>query len=235
MNADSIDRRSLPAIPLIAGAFFTVAGVMLALDNLDLADSESVLRYWPVVLIVAGLAKFAEREGSRIAATLFVLAGTGLLADNLGLIRFSLFDLWPLILIAVGAAFVAQSLGMKPAAKATESLRGGEFALLSERNVQVTERDYRGGSAAAFMGTLRLDLTAAEIAQSPAVLHTHAMWGSVEVLVPDHWEIVSEGTPFMAAFEVHARGVSDPKRRLIVRGGALMAGVEVKAVSRRMA
>lgn len=235
MDVKPIDYRTVPAVPLIAGLFFTVAGIMLTLDNLDFVDSDSVLRYWPAALIVAGIMKLLDRESSRIIAAILIIGGSGLLADNLGMIRFSLFDLWPLVLIAVGAVFVARSLGVNPAAGAAASMRSGELAVLSERNLEVTDSDYRGGSAAAFMGTLRLDLTRAEIVQSPAVLHAHSMWGSVEVIVPDHWEIVSQGSPFMGAFEVHARGASDPKKRLIVRGGALMAGVEVKAASRRSA
>lgn len=221
-------------LPLIAGSVFTVVGVMLTLDNLDLVEAEPVLRFWPVALIAAGLAKFFQR-GNRFVAIALAVAGSVLLAGNLGLIRTSLFDLWPLVLIGIGATFVLRSMGVKPESRLTEAARGSNLALLAERNVRVTDGDYRGGNASAFLGTFKLDLTEADITNGPAVLNAHAMWGSIEIVVPDGWEVVADVTPFMAAFEMRTGGTPDPSRRLIVRGGALWAGIGVKSASRRSA
>lgn len=228
MEANSIVTRSIPAAPLVAGIFFTVAGVMLTLDNFDVADAGAFLQYWPVALILTGLAKLFEERSSRVAAGALVVVGGVLLADNLDLIRVRLFDLWPLILIGLGAVFVARSMGVER----PQAIGGGEgaseVAFLAERRVQVRQRDYRGGSASAFMGSLIVDLSEADIIQSPAVLDTRAMWGSVQVIVPERWDVVGDVTPFMAAFEMKTTGESDPSRRLIVRGGTVWGGIEVK-------
>lgn len=221
-------------MPLIAGTFFTALGLLITLDNFDLVNASHLLRYWPLVLVAAGLAKVADAGSSRVIAVILLVLGAALLADNVGLIRFELFDLWPLILIGVGAMFVARSMGKGPAAPASSS--GGErsFAMLSERTVRIDAKDYRGGSASAFMGSLTVDLSEADITSGPAVLHAHAMWGGVVIIVPERWEVIGDVTPFMAAFEMKTRGTSDPSRTLIVRGGAMWAGIEVKSASRRI-
>lgn len=234
MEMKSIAARPVPMLPLIAGGLFTLVGIMLTLDNLDLVEAEPVLRFWPVALIAAGVAKLFE-SGNRFVAAALVVAGSLLLADNLRLIRLSIFDLWPLILIGIGATFVARAVGVNPVSRLTEGSSGSNFALLAERDVRVTESDYRGGNASAFMGTLKLDLTDADITSGPAVLNANAMWGSIEIVVPDRWEVVADVTPFMAAFEMRTGDTTDPSRRLIVRGGALWAGIEVKSASRRSA
>lgn len=232
MQTGTIESRSFSIVPLIAGGFFTLLGVLLTLDNFDVIESEQLLNYWPVVLLAVGVAKWFDAHSSRIAAVLFLVAGAILLADNVGLLRFSIFDLWPLILIAIGAGFVARSMGVDPARRFAEVARQGNVAVLSERRIDVTTSDYRGGSATAFMGTLHLDLSRADITNGPAILDVHTMWGAIEIIVPERWEVVGQVTPFMAGFEVKVRGAADPSRRLIVRGGALMAGIEVKSARR---
>jgi ribonuclease R len=86
------------------------------------------------------------------------------------------------------------------------------------------------GNVVAVMGGQTIDLMDADITTSPAVLDVFALWGGIEILVPDHWEVISEVTPFMAGFEMkRGRAAGDPSKRLIIRGAAVMAGIEVKA------
>lgn len=233
MESRTLEQRPLPAVPLIAGMFFTAVGLLITLDNFDVLNAAVFLRYWPLVLVAAGLAKVVDAGSSRVAATVLVVLGAALLADNIGYIRFDLFDLWPLILIGIGAMFVARSMGKGPGA--TVSAQGGEtsFAMFNERTVRIDSKSYRGGSAAAFLGSLIVDLSDADITSGPAVLHARAMWGAVVIIVPDRWEVIGDVTPFMAAFEMKRRGAADPSRTLIVRGGAMWAGIEVKNASRR--
>src|ERR1700682_3563657 len=58
-------------VKLVVGTFFTLVGVLLALDNLDIMDAGRVLRYWPVLLIVIGALKFRD-AGNRGLAVLLI-------------------------------------------------------------------------------------------------------------------------------------------------------------------
>lgn len=220
---------------LIAGAFFVIVGVLLTLDNLDLFEADRILRYWPAILILAGALKLILGNSSRVGAIVLILVGTWLLGDNLNLIRFSLFDLWPLVLIAGGLGLVALGFGWRPTEGAPAGQQKGSAAIFGTANVVETSSDYRGGSAIAFLGGYELDLTGADIRSGPAVVDTFAWWGGVEIFVPDNWEVIGEVVPFMGGFEVHTQPASDPSRRLIVRGVAIMGGTDVRSASRRKA
>jgi predicted membrane protein len=213
---------------LIAGLFFMVLGVLMAADNLDLIDAATVLRYWPVVILLIGLETLMDR-GRRLAGAIMTLIGASLLAYNAGWIHFSIFDLWPLLLIVAGIAMVTRSLGVRAAAApATTSERGTIISILNTSKVANTSRDFTGARIVVFMGGCVLDLTNASIETSPAVVEVFAMWGGIEIYVPHDWEVVGEVIPVMAGFEVKTSPVAAPQKKLIVRGAALMAGIEVK-------
>ena len=55
------------SVKLIVGIFFTLLGVLLTLDNLDLANADAVLPYWPLVLVAIGILKFQERRSRAFA------------------------------------------------------------------------------------------------------------------------------------------------------------------------
>ena len=214
---------------LMAGLFFMAAGLLLTADNLDLLDAEPYLELWPALLIALGVFKLLDANSSRISAGVIVLIGAWLLALNLNLIRFSVFDLWPLVLIAAGIGFIVHAVR-----RPRETFSGSGIAIFTQRKVNETTKDYRGGNAVAFMGGHTIDLTEADITTSPAVLDVFAWWGGIEIFVLDHWEVVSEVTPVMAAFEMKRPGTSgDPNKRLVIRGAAIMASIDVK--SRRSA
>jgi predicted membrane protein len=209
---------------LMAGLFFTAAGLLLTADNLDLMEAEPYLELWPVLLIALGVFKLLDAGRSKLSAGLIILIGAWLLALNLEWIRFSVFDLWPLVMIVAGAGFIVRAVRGERAA----SIPGG-VAILANRKTVETTRDYRGGSVSAFMGGQTIDLTGADITTSPVVLDVFAWCASIEIFVPDHWEVVSEVTPFMAGFEMkRGRTAADPNKRLVIRGVAIQAGIEVK-------
>ena len=226
------DPRSASLVKLILGIFFTVAGLLLAADNLDLIVADVYLRYWPSVLIIIGALK-AAMPGTRWFGVVLLLVGVWLLGDNLRLFRLNIRDLWPLILIGMGLLMVGRAVGIVPGVRMSEFSRSDSAAILSERKVVNTSPDFRGAGITAIMGNYELDLTGADISSGPAVIDVFTIWGGIQIFVPDNWEVVGEVTPFMAGFEVKMRNVADPKRRLIVRGIAWMAGVEVKAMAGR--
>jgi len=65
------------------------------------------------------------------------------------------------------------------------------------------------------------------------VIETIAVWGGIEILVPYEWEIVGEVVPVMGGFEVKVRPSASTGKQLIVRGAAVMGGVNVKSAPGR--
>ena len=104
------------------------------------------------------------------------------------------------------------------------------FAMMSGVRRQVTGA-FAGAEATAIMGGVELDLRYSAMDADEVIIDTFALWGGIEIWVPTHWEIVSQGLPLMGAFEdkthVTTHG-GNRQPRLIVRGVAIMGGVEIK-------
>ena len=115
----------------------------------------------------------------------------------------------------------------------------GEYVRSFAAMGAVTRRNdspnFRGGELSAVMGGVDLDLEGARPADGRAVIDVFAIWGGIEIRVPDDWRVEVEATPVMAGIESNARlapGV-EPVGTLVVRGFVMMGGVEIKNTSRK--
>ena len=78
------------------------------------------------------------------------------------------------------------------------------------------------------MGGCEIDLRNAEI-NGDAAIDVFAMWGGIEIRVPENWTVIGRVTPLMGGFEDHTRAPQAASaHRLIVRGMVIMGGVEIK-------
>jgi len=79
------------------------------------------------------------------------------------------------------------------------------------------------------MGGIELDLRQATLPED-AVIELFAFWGGIEIWVPREWSVVNQGFALMGSIEDKTGNL--PQRpgqpRLVLRGMALMGGVEIK-------
>lgn len=235
-----MDARSVTRITpqLIVGFGIIAVGVILLLHNIGILYARSYLSYWPVILILIGLASALQPSGSagRWVGLILLILGVLLLLDNLYIIDFYVWDYWPLLLILAGFAMLrasrrphaSQSSGASPQAGGEgSSVRG--FALLGGQHIVSTSSDFQGGSVSAILGGCKVDLRGAAIKSDRAVLELFTVWGGIEVLIPSAWAVQLEGFPILGGFDdkTHPNPQAEMKR-LIIRGTAIMGGIEVK-------
>jgi predicted membrane protein len=216
------------SVKFVIGVFFTLLGILLTLDNFDIANADRFLPYWPLFLIAIGLLKLQDRD-NRIPAVFAIAAGALLLLFTTDWVRFSIFDLWPVALILAGLAILAHAFGFRPSAIPVGS-DSTILAILGVRKEAVTARNYRGGRIIAFMGGCELDLTHADMENLPAELEIVAIWGGVEIKVPDGWEVTGNVLPIMGGADIRTKAAPGG-RKLIVNGVVIMAGVDIKSVA----
>lgn len=211
------------SLKLVAGIFFTVLGVLLTLDNLDIIDAGRVLRFWPVVLIVIGVMNLnhAGRRGLSIVA---IALGAFMVAARAHLFRFSLFDLWPLILIGAGVVIVLRALGVS-----SPEPRSGLWSVMHTRKVTIDPAKLNGSQIVSFMGGSTIELTNTGEHEGPVIVEVLAMWGGIEIRVPTGWEVIAEAVPVMGGIDIKTAGAPGG-RQLVVRGLVFMAGMEIKNV-----
>lgn len=227
------DRRA-PSAHLVFGTVIILIGIIFTLDNLDIADADDYLRYWPAALIVVGMAKLMDaraRQGSLFGGALMAVVGTWLLLDNLEVITVSLRDFWPVLLVLVGGNIVWQGIRgrqSRPTGDGAADSTVSAVAVLSGVNRRVNSPAFRGGELTAFMGGCVIDLRHASI-DGEAVIDVFAMWGGIEIRVPEGWTVIGQVTPLLGGFEDGTQPPAVPgKQRLVIRGVVIMGGIEIK-------
>jgi hypothetical protein len=214
---------------LLIGVLALSLGILWTLDSFDLIDSDRYTRWWPAVLIIAGLIRLLDPHAGKVASVVMVLAGGLLLGDNLRLFDLDPGQLIPLGLVLLGAKLMWDSFARTRAMPVSEdpSAEIHAVAVMAGVKRQTTSQEFRGGDASAVMGGVEIDLRNAKIADgAEAVIDTFAWWGGVEITVPPNWRVVGKVFPLMGAFE--DKTVSGTGPTLYITGMAIMGGVEVK-------
>jgi hypothetical protein len=216
---------------LILGVAAILLGLLLGLDNLGLVDASRATPYWPVLLIGLGLLRIVfPATGAGIGSGVgWILAGGALLLSSLG--HVSLWQLWPFALVLIGGRIVFCALLRErsgPVGPADPSSHLGIFAFLGGVERTVRTMDFRGGWLTAFMGGCEIDLRGASIEGGSATIDAIAIWGGIELKVPEDWRIENRGLALLGGFGDKTRGPSDSPKVLIVTGFALMGGVDIK-------
>ena len=82
----------------------------------------------------------------------------------------------------------------------------------------------------AILGGFKIDLRGAAIAGDSATIEIFTIWGGVDLRVPEDWSVAVHGTPILGMFTNSTRAPAGqtPAKTLVVRGTAIMGGVEVK-------
>ena len=231
-NWDSGNHRLIPAVVLIG------IGALFLLGNLHIIPSMNWFDFWPVILIVIGALKLvdASHRGNYTGGAILLGVGAVFLVSNLGILPFPVWDLWPLALIAVGAALLFQRVSWPDIGRfdgRASNVTAGDLnltAVFGGGKRKITSDDFRGGTISAVFGGFELDLRSAVMRTNAAVLRIDAVFGGVEIKIPEGWCASVEGTGIFGGYSdetTHPPMTPDTKR-LIVKGGAVFGGVVVK-------
>ncbi|KAA3615190.1 MAG: hypothetical protein DWQ01_00260 [Planctomycetota bacterium] len=107
--------------------------------------------------------------------------------------------------------------------------RVDSFAILGGVEKSLHATNFKGGSLTAIMGGCEIDLRNASFPGDKVTIDVFTLWGGVDIQVPRDWSVVCKVVPLMGAAVDKSR-CSDPqaRKKLVVRGLALMGGVEIK-------
>jgi len=217
---------------LIVGLGVLVVGLLWTLDNLDFVETDALLEWWPMILILVGVVRLFDPHASKVGSVAIIVFGSGLLLDSIDFMHFDVGDLIPIGIAVLGGKLVLDALGRRPEPPRTFEDRDAvvhSFALMAGVRRQTTSNEFRGGDANAIMGGVELDLRGAHIKEGDqAVLDAFAFWGGIEIRVPESWRVVGNVLPLMGAFEDNTSNKSGAGPILVIRGTAIMGGIEVK-------
>jgi predicted membrane protein len=220
----------------VPGALLILVGTLVFLDHINVIQGQRIWKYWPVLLIVVGIAKFVN-EGKRVGGVLLVLMGGFLMAEQLGYATLTWGAIWPLLIIAAGIAMI---WGRFDLPKIPREISGGtssinEYALFGGVERRVHVNNFKGGSITAVFGGVEVDFRSADIEGEEAAVYVEAIFGGIEVTVPDRWVVLWEGQNIFGGYSDETRPPlpdlpgAPEKKRLILRGRALFGGISVRS------
>ena len=226
-------RESRPGI--IPGLVLVCIGTVILMDHMGYIPADRLWRLWPVILIVAGAIKFF-RECNRAVGAVMMALGTLFLGSNFGVIRLNWNDLWPLVLIAVGVGLIWSRFEVPRmrAAQSGDPNMVNAYAMFGGVERRIGASNFAGGDVSAIFGGVELDFRSAEIEGEEAVLYVEAVFGGIEIVVPERWTVVYEGQSIFGGYTDETRPPlpdvpgAPARKRLILRGRALFGGINVK-------
>ncbi len=196
------------------GGVIAVAGALLLLSNLQIISVNVWRILWPLLLIVAGLRMLYRNARRRRWRDDDKLPPGGNATD------------------APGGSAPQEGTAPQDGTQRTGPAPGylDEWAVFGGSRRRVDSQDFKGGEAFAMFGGVELDLRSATIAQDEVVIDASALFGGVDIQVPENWNVAVEGHGIFGGYEdktVHA--VPENSRpRVVITGSAVFGGVVVK-------
>lgn len=204
------------------GLAVLAAGVLFLLDHLGRIDAREWIRWWPFAAVAMGVAHLLDRRW--FGAAIWVLFGGYFLLPLFGIAGpkvWYLIGVWPLLISVAGVTLMMQAFrrgNANPSVRALAVMGG---------NVRKVAARFDGGEAIAVMGACEIDLTNAQI-EREAIIDVLAFWGGIGIRVPRNWNVVSNVAAVLGGYDDRTAETSEDAPRLIVRGSAIMGGIEVK-------
>jgi len=217
------------------GLVLILLGVLFLLDQMGRADFGDLIgRWWPLILVAAGLWQLISSNFQELAGGLFLIALGALfqLAKLEILGRNAWHYVWPALIIGLGlwvllGAFRRSSAARLPGSKEDEL---DAFAIFAGLNRRIESQNFRGGKATAILGGIELDLTSVRLAEARAGLELTAIMGGIDIKVPKHIRVELDGNPVLGGVEnkhTYTPGTG-AEQTLSIKATAIMGGIEIK-------
>jgi predicted membrane protein len=206
---------------LYGGLFLIALGLIFYLDLEGIVPARQIFRFWPSVLIVAGL--FRIFTGNREHRLFWggVLIAMGALFQVHALHSpydpFSLF--WPVLLILTGVAMIWWTFEGRKRSVATPDSYLDHIVVFGGSKFRVDAKDFRGGRLLAVCGGFEIDLRDATLQGEEAEIEANAIMGGGEIRVPESWNVRVNGSSIMGGYVDNTRGSGHKPVAVYVKDG----------------
>ena len=219
---------------LLLGLAIVTLGVLFLLDGAGVLDADRAIdRWWPALIVAAGVFTLAERPPSVIRGTILTAVGTLLLLFSTDVLHGNAWDyLWPSAVILAGLVIVARWSGRAQLPSATDDedvVRS--TAIFGGPKLVSTARHFQGAWLTAIFGGITLDLRDAVPAPGGATVNATVAFGGIDLLVPRGWRISVRSTPIFGGLDDktdHTVAPDDDAPVLHIDAVCVFGGVDIK-------
>lgn len=192
--------------------------------------------WWTLFIIVPCAIGFVAKPGERMGNLIGLTVGIFLLLGCLDVISFE--TLWklvlPIVIVLIGLTMIFRNLFARKfnevTAKLNEKINKDDEigAVFAGQDIKMNGEEFKGRNLSAVFGGVKLDLRKAVIKED-AVINATAIFGGVEIFVPDDVIVVTKSNSFFGG--VSNKTNNEPKKgahTIYVNGTGLFGGVEIK-------
>ena len=219
---------------IFSGLLIILIGILFLLGNLGKLDIGEVFStYWPLILIFIGIWHLIAHEFRAGFGIILIMVGGFFMLVNLDIIRGRVWlYFWPLLIIAAGLWIIFRPRIKLIQVKAPEIKEKDldAFTIFSGIKRRFDSQEFRGGRATVLFGGIDLEFTQAALADNKATVELTAIFGGIEIWVPDDWEVVVDSSSIFGGVEDKRKSVSkvETKATLFIRATAIFGGIEIK-------
>lgn len=210
---------------LTAGVCIVAVGALLLLDTLHITDG-ALGTWWPLVLVVAGIATLVNDIRNYLWGLALVAGGVLFQLRALDIISINPWQFfWPVIIILIGLSVIVNRNNHPKVSKAESE---DVSAILGGVDQITSADDYKGGTVTAVLGGAKLDLRKAVI-KKEATLQVFTLCGGIELIVPENVVVKSQATCILGGIE-NKQPATKVKSApvLYITGTVALGGIEVK-------
>ena len=241
--------RNAPAAPrLFIAILLIAAGTLLFLSNLGLLPEFNFWAFWPLIFVVGGVGKLVSdnsRAGQALGIVL-IAGGSLFLLVSLGILHIRAHDdSWPLslLLIAFGTVALIKILDANDHARGRVGFPTAngpvsadffkEQVVFGSLKRKVDTQNFQGGKLETVFGSIDMNLRSAQISspEKTATIQVNAIFGSIELRVPESWRIVVHAPSIFGSVEdktLAGKVATSDGPTLFITGAAVFGSVEIK-------
>ncbi len=218
---------------LLVGLVIATVGILYLLDAAGVLDAgRAIGRWWPSVIVAAGLLTLAERPPAVVRGAILTAGGAvGLLFTTRVLDHSAWKYVWPVAVIVAGLAVMARWSGRTISAGAHPEDVIRSTSMFGGAELASADQEFRGAWLTAIFGGITLDLREARPAAEGASVNATAAFGGIEVLVPKGWRLSVRSVPIFGGLEDKTDRSQPPAPdapTLHVDAVSIFGGVEIK-------
>ncbi len=218
----------------LVGILLIIIGGLFLMETLDIMNIGPLFsNWWPLILIAVGILKL--KGSDKTGGVIILLVGVAFLSATLGIINWgNIFRLWPLVLVATGLSIIMKARsgtwwGMKSSSATSEDFIKSSV-IFGGVDRTVNSENFKGGDVSALFGGMELDFRQAKPSPEGCQLNITAIFGGVEITVPQDWQISVSGTPILGAIENKTTWTGSEKEGKTVhcRCTVVFGGLEIR-------
>ena len=245
-DSDHKDGRKTTAYILIG-----IAGYLILVNTgvLDFFGIREIVRFIfrtlfsliPAAFVVIGAIWLGKTsQGDRpILAWFLVIFGAVMMISQFGLFGLNFGDMFlPLWLVFIALVLInprnvlPRAFNTQPNEVTEDTSNIKLIAFMGGGELNFSSQSLTGGEIGAIWGGFKIDFTEADIADDVIEIFLYCIMGGVEIIVPPHWQIENHAICIMGGFSNKSICLAEkldlPRKKIIIKGVALMGGGEIR-------